>query len=135
MYIISVQVSLTHHQFYVDADEEQSWINEKVQLLAAIDSLPTDLSSALLMSTKLQVCKYIINCCTSYCMCDKVCEYQPCQCSAQKLPKFFQFVCAIVAYVNKTHFLSQIAKFNRESFEVDANTSFRTKDINNYLTT
>ena len=50
-----IQVSLARHQFYVDADEEQSWINEKVQLLATIDSLPTDLSSALLMSTKLQV--------------------------------------------------------------------------------
>jgi len=50
-----MQVSLKHHQFYVDADEEQSWINEKLQLLAAIDSLPTDLSNALLMSRKLEV--------------------------------------------------------------------------------
>ncbi|XP_065894663.1 spectrin beta chain, non-erythrocytic 1-like isoform X3 [Dysidea avara] len=49
-----LQESLRHHQFYVDADEEQSWINEKVQLLAAIDSLPTDLSNALLMSRKLE---------------------------------------------------------------------------------
>ena len=55
-HMATVQVSLTHHKFYVDADEEQSWINEKVQLLAAVDSLPTDLSSALLMSRKLQVC-------------------------------------------------------------------------------
>ena len=52
----TTQESLIHHKFYVDADEEQSWINEKVQLLAAIDALPTDLSSALLMSRKLQVC-------------------------------------------------------------------------------
>lgn len=54
-YLIALQVSLRHHQFYVDADEEQSWINEKVQLLAAIDSLPTDLSNALLMNRKLEV--------------------------------------------------------------------------------
>ena len=52
-------MSLTNQKFYVDGDEEQSWINEKVQVLAAIDSLPADLSVAVLMSRKLQVAMFV----------------------------------------------------------------------------
>ena len=79
-----LQSSLAHHKFYVDADEEQSWINEKMQLLAAIDSLPTDLSSALLMSRKLQVHTYV---------CVYVCMYVIC---GMATAMFHCFVCKIL---------------------------------------